>query len=499
MSQPTSSNPKLLAEALTFDDVLLVPGYSEVLPANTSTRTQLTPKISLSIPLISAAMDTVTESRAAIVMAQEGGLGVIHKNLSIQEQALEVEKVKKSEWGMILAPVTVSADATLAQAMSLMKANGISGLPVTEPETGKLLGIITGRDLIFEDDLTTWVHTRMTQMPLVTVQVGTSLDESKRVFRDQKVEKLPVIDSEGKLKGLITLKDIQKQREHPNASKDQYGRLMVGAAVGVGEESFARAKALVDAGVDALFVDSAHGHSLGVISAIKELKKRFADKVEIIGGNVATADAVNALLDAGASAVKVGIGPGSICTTRVVAGIGVPQLYAVLECAKAARDRGAGIIADGGIKYSGDITKALAAGACSVMIGSLFAGTDESPGELVHYQGRTFKSYRGMGSMAAMAQAQGSKDRYFQDNVDQVEKLVPEGVEGRVPFRGSLSSNIHQLMGGLKAGMGYVGAKDLIELHQKGRFIRITGSGLKESHPHHIVIAKEAPNYRDSV
>jgi IMP dehydrogenase len=492
-------NKLISDEALTFDDVLLIPGYSEVLPTNTVTHTQLTPKIRLSIPLISAAMDTVTESRAAIVMAQEGGLGVIHKNLTVEEQALEVEKVKKSEWGMILDPVTVSPEATLAQATALMKNNNISGLPVTDQATGRLMGIITGRDLIFEEDLTTKVSARMTKMPLVTVTMGTSLEESRRVFRDQKVEKLPVVDPEGRLRGLITLKDIQKQKDHPKASKDQYGRLLVAAAIGVGEESYVRAKALVDAGVDALFVDSAHGHSKGVIATVAELKKRFGDRVEIIGGNVATAEAVNALLDAGAAAVKVGIGPGSICTTRVVAGIGVPQLYAVMKCAEAARARGATIISDGGIKFSGDITKALAAGSGAVMIGSLFAGTDESPGELIHFQGRTFKTYRGMGSMGAMSQAQGSKDRYFQGDVDQAEKLVPEGIEGRVPFRGALAFNIHQLVGGLKSGMGYVGAKDLQELYEKGKFIRITNSGLKESHPHNIVISKEAPNYRDSI
>ena len=486
-------------EALTFDDVLLLPGYSEVLPSQVKTHTQLTPKIKLNAPLISAAMDTVTEHKAAIVMAQEGGLGVIHKNLTIAEQALEVEKVKKSEWGMILDPVTISPEITLAQAKEIMKKHEISGLPVTDAQTKKLLGILTGRDLIFEEDLSALVANRMTLMPLVTVAVGTTLEQSRKVFRDHKVEKLPVVDAEGRLCGLITLKDIQKQREHPHASKDQYGRLMVGAAVGVGEEFIARASALVDAGVDALFVDSAHGHSKGVLENVKVLKEKFGKRVEIIAGNVATPEGVLALIEAGADAVKVGIGPGSICTTRVVAGIGVPQLFAVMECAKVARSKNVSLISDGGIQFSGDIVKALAAGAHAVMIGSLFAGTEESPGEMIHYQGRTFKAYRGMGSMGAMAQAHGSKDRYFQANVNDAQKLVPEGVEGQVAYRGPLAFNVHQLVGGLKAGMGYVGAKDLSELFEKGRFIKISQSGLKESHPHHIMISKEAPNYRDSV
>lgn len=482
-----------LPEALTFDDVMLLPGYSEVLPHSVSTRIQFTPKISLYIPLLSAAMDTVTESKAAIVMAQEGGLGIIHKNLTITEQAFEVEKVKKSEWGMILDPITIDPDAPLSKANELMANFKISGVPVTVGK--KLIGIITNRDLRFEEDFTALVKDRMTKMPLITAPAGTSLTEAKKLLREHRIEKLPVIDKDGHLTGLITIKDIQKQKAYPNANKDQYGRLVVGAAVGVGEEAIARADALVAAGVDILCVDSAHGHSKGVIEAIATFRKRFGKKVEIIGGNVATAEGTLALIDAGCDAVKVGIGPGSICTTRVVAGVGVPQLYAVADCARAARSRGVSIISDGGIKFSGDITKALACGASVVMIGSLFAGTDESPGEILHYQGRSFKTYRGMGSMGAMAQAQGSKDRYFQSAVEE-SKLVPEGVEGRVPFRGSLSFNIHQLVGGLRAGMGYTGAATILDLWEKAKFVRITNSGLAESHPHDVVVTKEAPNYR---
>lgn len=486
------------AEALTFDDVLLLPGYSEVLPNQVDTSTRLTNRIRLAIPLISSAMDTVTESKAAIVMAQEGGLGVIHKNLTIREQAFEVEKVKKSEWGMILDPITIGPDAKLSEANDLMREYKISGVPVTvKGEKGRrLVGIITNRDLRFEEDFGLKIEERMTKLPLVTVPEGTTLEQAKQVLRANRIEKLPVVDRDGNLKGLITIKDIQKQRAHPKANKDKYGRLMVGAAVGVGAEAMERASALVDAGVDVLFVDSAHGHSKGVLECVKELKKKFGEKVDIVGGNVATYDGTLALIDAGADAVKVGIGPGSICTTRVVAGIGVPQLYAIAEAARAAASRGVPIIADGGIKLSGDITKALAAGGAAVMIGSLFAGTDEAPGEVIHYQGRSFKTYRGMGSMGAMAQSQGSKDRYFQANVDDVGKLVPEGIEGRVPYRGSLSFNIHQLVGGLKAGMGYTGSPTIAALQEKAKFIRITNSGLAESHPHDVVVTKEAPNYR---
>ena len=487
-------------EALTFDDVLLLPGYSEVLPSQVSTRSRFTPKIELHIPMLSAAMDTVTESKAAIVMAQEGGLGIIHKNLTIKEQAFEVEKVKKSEWGMILDPITIDPDAPISRANELMALYKISGIPVTIPsETGReLVGIITNRDLRFEEDFSLPVRARMTKAPLVTAPEGTSLEEAKRILREHRIEKLPVVTKNGILKGLITIKDIKKQKAYPHANKDQYGRLVVGAATGVGEEGLHRADALVEAGVDILCVDSAHGHSRGVLEAVKNFKKRYGNRIEIIGGNVATRDGTLALIDAGADVVKVGIGPGSICTTRVVTGVGVPQLFAITECARAARERGRTIIADGGIKLSGDISKALACGASAVMIGSLFAGTDESPGEILHYQGRSFKVYRGMGSLGAMGQSQGSKDRYFQSNVDDVGKLVPEGIEGRVPYRGSLSFNIHQMIGGLRAGMGYVGAESIPALWEKSRFVRITNSGLAESHPHDVVVTKEAPNYRMS-
>lgn len=484
-------------EALTFDDVLLLPGYSEVLPSHVSLATKLTKKISLKIPLLSAAMDTVSESKTAIVLAQEGGLGVIHKNLTIKDQAFEVEKVKKSEWGMILDPVTIEPGARIGQVLELMRTFKISGVPVTVKESGglKLVGIITNRDLRFETDLQELVESRMTKAPLITVPEGTTLEQAKSMFRQHRVEKLPVVNSAGYLKGLITIKDLKKQQAYPNANKDGFGRLVVGAAVGVGEECVARSSSLVEAGVDVLFVDSAHGHSKGVLDAVAGLKKKFGDRVEVVGGNVATYEGTKALIQAGADAVKVGIGPGSICTTRVVAGIGVPQLYAVAEAARASREFGVPIISDGGIKYSGDITKAVAAGANSVMIGSLFAGTDEAPGEIVLYGGRSYKTYRGMGSLGAMAQAQGSKDRYFQADVE-VGKLVPEGIEGRVPYRGSLSFNVHQLLGGLRAGMGYCGAPTIAALQSGAKFIRITNSGLTESHPHDVDITKEAPNYR---
>jgi IMP dehydrogenase len=489
---------KILSEALTFDDVLLLPGYSEVLPSQVNIRTRLTKKIELEVPLLSAAMDTVTESKSAITMAQEGGLGVIHKNLAIKEQAFEVEKVKKSEWGMILDPVTIEPKAKIGQALDLMRTFKISGVPVIQKEAGglKLVGILTNRDLRFEDDMSQAVEARMTKVPLVTVPEGTTLQQAKQILKENRIEKLPVVDKAGFLRGLITIKDILKTQVYPNARKDQFGRLLVGAAIGVGPESMARAKALVDAGVDVLFVDSAHGHSRGVLDAVSALKKLFGERVEIVGGNVATFEGTEALIQAGADGVKVGIGPGSICTTRVISGIGVPQLFAVSEAARAARAHGVPVIADGGIKYSGDITKALAAGASSVMIGSLFAGTDEAPGEVVLFQGRSYKVYRGMGSLGAMSQAQGSKDRYFQSDVDEVGKLVPEGIEGRVPYRGSLSFNVHQLLGGLRAGMGYCGAKSIDRLQEVSQFVRITNSGLAESHPHDVDVTKEAPNYR---
>ena len=494
----SSQNLPIIQEALTFDDVLLLPAYSEVLPSEVTLETALTKRIRLKIPLISSAMDTVTESKTAIVLAQEGGLGVIHKNLSVKDQSFEVEKVKKSEWGMILDPITIDPNAKIAQAHELMRTYKISGVPVTVKTPGghKLVGILTNRDLRFEDDLSQTVESRMTKQPLVTVPEGTTLDQARQILRQNRIEKLPVVDKDGFLKGLITIKDIQKQKAFPNANKDQYGRLVVGAAVGVGAESMARADSLVEAGVDVLFVDSAHGHSKGVLNAVSALKKRFGTKIDVVGGNVATYEGTLALIDAGADAVKVGIGPGSICTTRVVAGIGVPQLFAVSDAVRAGRERGIPVISDGGIKFSGDITKALAAGASAVMIGSLFAGTDEAPGETILYQGRSYKTYRGMGSLGAMSQSQGSKDRYFQNDVDEVGKLVPEGIEGRVPYRGSLSFNVHQLLGGLRAGMGYCGAKDLVALQKTARFIRITNSGLAESHPHDVVVTKEAPNYR---
>jgi IMP dehydrogenase len=489
---------KILEEALTFDDVLLLPGYSDVLPSQVKLHTQLTKKIQLQIPLLSAAMDTVTESKTAITIAQEGGLGVVHKNFTIKDQVFEVEKVKKSEWGMILDPITIEPDAKIAQALELMRTFKISGVPVTvkDAQGYKLVGILTNRDLRFEEDMSQSVEVRMTKLPLITVPEGTTLEQAKKILKENRVEKLPVIDRHGYLKGLITIKDIQKRQAYPNANKDKYGRLLAGAAIGVGADCFDRAGGLVEAGVDVLFVDSAHGHSKGVLDAVAALKKKFGARVEIVGGNVATAEGTKALIEAGADAVKVGIGPGSICTTRVVAGIGVPQLFAVAHAARIARTYGVPVIADGGIKYSGDITKALAAGAQAVMIGSLFAGTDEAPGEMMLYQGRSFKIYRGMGSLGAMAQAQGSKDRYFQNDVEEVGKLVPEGIEGRVPYRGSLSFNVHQLLGGLRAGMGYCGAADLLKLQENAQFVRITNSGLAESHPHDVDITKEAPNYR---
>lgn len=499
MNANTNNNTlNILEEAVTFDDVLLLPAFSEHLPSEVRLDTQLTRRIQLHIPLLSSAMDTVTESKTAITLAQEGGLGVIHKNLTIKNQAFEVEKVKKSEWGMILDPVTVDPHAKIGQAMELMRTFKISGVPVTEkgPSGHKLVGIITNRDLRFEEDLTQTVESRMTKMPLITVPEGTTLEQAKAILKENRIEKLPVVNSQGYLRGLITIKDIKKQQTYPKANKDRYGRLVVGAAIGVGPESYERAGALVEAGVDVFFVDSAHGHSKGVLDMVQGLKKRFGDRVDVVGGNVATYDGTKALIEAGADAVKVGIGPGSICTTRVVAGIGVPQLYAIAHAARAGQEHGIPVIADGGIKYSGDITKALAAGAQCVMIGSLFAGTDEAPGEIVLYQGRSYKMYRGMGSLDAMAQAHGSKDRYFQGEIEEVGKLVPEGIEGRVPYRGSLSFNINQLIGGLRAGMGYCGAPTVAKLYENAKFIRITNSGLTESHPHDVDITKEAPNYR---
>jgi IMP dehydrogenase len=499
MAERTNSFSSInFPEALTFDDVLLVPAFSEVLPSEVSLRTQLTKRISLNIPLLSAAMDTVTESKTAIAMAQQGGMGIIHKNLSIADQAFEVEKVKKSEAGMILDPIVVGPHAKVGQVWELMRTYKISGIPVTaDGQPGeKLVGIITNRDLRFEDDPEQLVSSRMTKAPLITVSQGTTLERARKIFQDNRVEKLPVVDSEGRLKGLITIKDINKQQEFPKASKDRHGRLLVGAAVGAGPDSYERAQALVEAGVDVLVIDSAHGHSQGVLATVRRLKHEFYDAVDIIGGNVATYEGAMALMRAGADAIKVGIGPGSICTTRVVAGVGMPQLTAVMEAVRAARALDVPVIADGGIKYSGDVTKALAAGANAVMIGSLFAGTDEAPGEMVLYQGRSYKSYRGMGSMGAMRGGDGAKERYFQGNVKDAGKLVPEGIEGQVPYRGSLAFNVHQLLGGLRSGMGYCGADSINDLQEGCQFVRITGSGQIESHPHDVKVTKEAPNYQ---
>jgi IMP dehydrogenase len=480
-------NNRFLDEALTFDDVLLVPAKSDVLPHEVNTSTSLTKQITLNIPLISAAMDTVTEARLAIAIAREGGLGIIHKNMSIEQQVTEVDKVKRSEHGIITDPVYLHPDDTIAQALQIMEHYRISGVPITSAE-GKLLGILTNRDLRFETNFNQPIRNVMTKDNLVTAQVGTTHEQAKVILQKHRIEKLPLVDKDFILKGLITIKDIQKALQYPNSAKDSKGRLRVGAAVGI-NGTVERASALIEAGADIIALDSAHGHSANVIKAVKELRKAFPH-IEIMAGNVATAEATIDLIEAGASAVKVGIGPGSICTTRIVSGIGVPQITAVVNCAAAAKKYNIPIISDGGIKFSGDITKAIAAGADVVMIGSLFAGTEESPGELEIYQGRSFKVYRGMGSISAMRQ--GSKDRYFQE--DQ-QKLVPEGIEGRVAFKGSLSETAFQLVGGLRAGMGYCGCKTIEDLKTKSQFVRITSAGLRESHPHDIQITKEAPNY----
>ncbi len=481
-----------ITEGLTFDDVLLLPAHSVVLPREVNLSTRLTRNIPLNIPLVSAAMDTVTEARTAICMAREGGIGIIHKNMSVERQALEVDKVKKSESGMIVDPITMRPTNKIREALAIMSQYRISGVPITK-SNGKLVGILTNRDLRFETDHDLPISARMTKRNLVTVPVGTTLEQAKEHLKHTRVEKLLVVDSEKNLKGLITIKDIEKVKKYPNACKDSLGRLRVGAAVGPTGDMVERVDALVKAGVDVVIIDTAHGHSQGVIDAVRQIKTLYPT-LELIAGNIATAEAAEALIGAGADAIKVGIGPGSICTTRVVAGIGVPQVTAISQCSAVARKHGVPIIADGGIKYSGDLTKAVAAGADVVMIGSLFAGTEESPGDTVLYQGRTYKSYRGMGSIGAMKE--GSKDRYFQDDVESEVKLVPEGIEGMVPLRGPLSANIHQLLGGLKAGMGYTGSATLTELQLNGRFIRITGAGLKESHVHDVTITKEAPNYR---
>lgn len=484
-----SKHPYDIYEGLTFDDLLLKPGHSQVLPKDVETSTQLTRKVKLNIPIVAAAMDTVCEADTAISMARQGGLGFIHKNLDPEAQALEVTKVKKSESGMIVDPVTVGPDASLHKVMEVMSRYRISGVPVVV-EDKKLVGIITNRDLRFETNLDQPVSDVMTKDKLVTVKEGITLEESKAVLHEHRIEKLLVVDDAGKLRGLITIKDIEKVRKYPHSAKDDLGRLRVGAAIGAGEDGLLRAQLLVDAEADVLCLDSAHGHAEGVLQSVRDVKKAFP-QVELIAGNIATAEGAKALIDAGVDAVKVGVGPGSICTTRVVAGIGVPQMTAILDVAPITKAAGVPMIADGGIKWSGDLTKALAGGAQVVMIGSLFAGTEESPGETILFQGRRYKIYRGMGSIDAMKA--GSADRYSQAEAD---KLVPEGIVGRVPYRGPISESVYQLVGGLKAGMGYVGAANLEELKAKAQFVQITAAGLRESHVHDVIITKEAPNYR---
>jgi len=483
---------KEMREGLTFDDVLLLPAHSTILPKETDLSTWITPNVRLNIPLLSAAMDTVTEARTAICMAREGGMGILHKNLSIAEQASEVDKVKKSESGMIVDPITMRPTQKISEALAMMERYRISGVPIINAK-GKLVGILTNRDLRFETNFDLPISARMTKRNLVTVPVGTTLEEAREHLKHTRVEKLLVVDNDRNLKGLITIKDIEKVKKYPNSCKDSLGRLRVGAAVGPTDDMEARADALLKAGADVIVIDTAHGHSQGVIDGVKRLRSTFPN-IELVAGNIATAEAAEALIKAGANAVKVGIGPGSICTTRIVAGVGVPQISAIADVARVTRKQGIPLIADGGIKYSGELPKAIAAGADIIMIGSLFAGTDESPGETILYQGRTYKSYRGMGSLGAMKQ--GSKDRYFQGDVESEVKLVPEGIEGRVPYRGPLSSSIHQLLGGLRSGMGYTGCRTLKELQEKASFIRITNAGLRESHVHDVAITHEAPNYR---
>ncbi|GGZ18759.1 inosine-5'-monophosphate dehydrogenase [Echinicola pacifica] len=482
---------KFLFEALTYDDVLLVPGYSEVLPRDTNTSTQLTKNIRLNIPLVSAAMDTVTEAELAIAIALEGGLGFIHKNMSIDQQAAQVRKVKRSQSGMILDPITLPVEAKVKDAEAIMSEYHIGGIPVVDHERS-LKGIITNRDLRFIKDQQRPVKEIMTAQNLITAKAGITLEQAEEILQEYKIEKLPIVDEDNKLTGLITYKDILKRKDKPHACKDEYGRLRVGAAVGVTPDIVERVQALKDAGVDVVSIDTAHGHSKGVIDCCKKIKETFPD-LEVIVGNIATPEAATALAEAGADAVKVGVGPGSICTTRVIAGVGVPQLSAVFECAKALQGTGVPIIADGGIRYSGDLVKAIAAGASSIMIGSLLAGTDEAPGEMIIYQGRKFKTYRGMGSLEAMES--GSKDRYFQDTEDNIKKLVPEGIVGRVAYKGLVSEVLYQLVGGLQAGMGYCGTQAVEDLQKNGKFVKITAAGASESHPHDVSITREAPNY----
>ena len=486
MADPT------IPESLTFDDVLLLPAHSEVAPAEVDVSTRLTRTLRLNIPILAAAMDTVTEARLAIAMAQMGGLGVVHRNLSIDEQAGEVDKVKRSESGMIVDPITMSPEALISEALSLMERFHISGVPITDRD-GRLVGILTNRDLRFEARTDVPVAALMTKERLVTAREGTTLEEAKAILHKHRIEKLPVVDAEYRLKGLITVKDIQKQIRFPNACKDALGRLRVGAALGTAADTLDRARALVDAQVDVLFIDTAHGHSRAVLDMVGRLREALP-AVPLVAGNVGTADGARALIERGVDGVKVGVGPGSICTTRIVSGVGVPQITAVREAARTAREADVPVVADGGIKYSGDITKAIAAGASSVMIGSLLAGTEESPGETILYQGRTYKSYRGMGSLGAMGR--GGRDRYAQEGETESGKLVPEGIEGMVAFKGGLSILVHQLVGGLRAGMGYTGCRDLATLQRDARFTRITAAGLRESHAHDVVVTKEAPNYR---
>lgn len=482
---------KFLAEGITFDDVLLVPARSAVLPRDVDVSTYLTREIKLNIPLISAAMDTVTESEMAIAMAREGGIGILHKNMSIERQCEEVDKVKRSESGMIQDPITLTPEKTIGDALNIMKKYSISGIPIVN-DKGKLVGILTNRDLRFEPNHALPVYELMTKENLITAPVGTTLEKAEKILQRYKIEKLPVVDKNGKLRGLITFKDILKKKKHPNACKDNLGRLRVGAAVGVTYDTIERVQALFSAGADVIVIDTAHGHSVGVLKTVQTIRKKFKYE-QIIAGNIGTYDGALDLINLGVDAIKVGIGPGSICTTRIVAGVGVPQITAIQNAYKAAFKRGIPIIADGGIRHTGDVPKALVAGADSVMIGGLFAGVDESPGEKILYEGRSFKLYRGMGSLGAMKQ--GSKDRYFQDVEDDIAKLVPEGVEGRVPYKGPLGDTIYQIIGGLRAAMGYCGVKDITALKKMGKFIKITIAGLRESHPHDVIITQEAPNY----
>ncbi len=482
-------NKKILGEAITYDDVLLVPAKSSVLPRETVLRTKLTRSIELNIPLISAAMDTVTEAEMAISIAREGGIGILHKNMTIERQADEVDRVKRSESGMIQNPITLAPHQTVREALEVMRKYSISGIPVVSQEN--LVGILTNRDLRFQPNLDLHISKVMTAGDLITVPVGTTLEEAEVILQKHRIEKLPVVDKNGKLRGLITFKDIQKKKRNPNACKDKLGRLRVGAAVGITSDTMERVTALVKAGVDVVVMDTSHGHSKGVIEMVKRVRAKF--EVQLIAGNVCTADGTKDLIKAGVDAVKIGVGPGSICTTRIIAGVGVPQITAIIQCAKVAEKSRIPIIADGGIRHTGDIAKAIAAGADTVMIGGLFAGIEESPGEKVLYEGRSYKMYRGMGSLEAMKK--GSKDRYFQDAEDDIQKLVPEGIEGRVPFKGNLADTVYQMMGGLRAAMGYCGCRTISEMKKKAQFIRMTDAGLRESHPHNISITKEAPNY----